>query len=149
MLCSYSLGLALPFLATGLFFERLAPFMDYMKRHGRTVRIVSGLILVAMGSAMAAGSLPAVSSFAVRTGSALRNAIQASPLAIRYGIGGLLAIPAILAGYRSTRHPAKVRGRSGAYRLVAAMFTIAAILQVTGIIDLASLAAGWLLFSGA
>ncbi len=149
ILGAYSLGLAIPFLAAGIFFERLKPFMDYMKRHGRGVRIVSGLILMAMGAAMAAGSLPEVSSFAVRLGYALRDGIQASPGAFRLGTASILAIPAIIAMLVSARSIAQTRRRPKKLMIVAAVFALSAILQLVGIVDLASLIADWLLFSGA
>jgi cytochrome c-type biogenesis protein len=57
LLAAYSLGLALPFLAASLFLDRLTPLMAWFKRHGRGVRIVSGIFLVALGALMALGKL--------------------------------------------------------------------------------------------
>jgi cytochrome c-type biogenesis protein len=64
LLAAYSAGLALPFLAAGLFLDRLTPIMTWLKRHGELVRITSGIILVALGAAMALGKLAVLSSIA-------------------------------------------------------------------------------------
>jgi cytochrome c-type biogenesis protein len=57
LLGAYSLGLALPFLAASLFLDRLTPLLAWFKRHGRGVRITSGIFLVALGALMALGKL--------------------------------------------------------------------------------------------
>jgi cytochrome c-type biogenesis protein len=62
LLAAYSLGLALPFLATSLFLDRLTPLLAWLKRHGRGVRIISGIFLVTLGGLMAFGKLGALSA---------------------------------------------------------------------------------------
>lgn len=62
LLATYSLGLGLPFIAAGLFLERITPLLDWFKRHGKLVRITSGLMLVALGVLMASGKLGLLSS---------------------------------------------------------------------------------------
>jgi cytochrome c-type biogenesis protein len=49
LLTAYSLGLAVPFLAAALFFPRLRPAVEWLRRHHVAVRVVTGLLIVAIG----------------------------------------------------------------------------------------------------
>ncbi len=49
LLAAYSLGLGLPFLATGLFFGRLAGAFDWVKRHMQHIVIASAVSLIGFG----------------------------------------------------------------------------------------------------
>ena len=66
LMLAYSAGFALPFVAAGLFFDRVRPILAFFSRHGRIVRTVSGTILIFFGAAMATGSLAAVTAFLSR-----------------------------------------------------------------------------------
>lgn len=57
----YSLGLALPFLAAGLAFDRLKPVLEWAKRHGKVIRIGSGALLAVLGILMMTGKLALLS----------------------------------------------------------------------------------------
>jgi cytochrome c-type biogenesis protein len=57
LLAAYSAGLGLPFIAAGLFLDRLTPLMNWFKRHGDFVRILSGIVLMVLGALMATGRL--------------------------------------------------------------------------------------------
>jgi cytochrome c-type biogenesis protein len=49
LLTAYSVGLAIPFLAAALFFPRLRPVVDTLRRHHRVVQVVSGLLIIGIG----------------------------------------------------------------------------------------------------
>ena len=49
LLLAYSLGLGVPFVATGVAFGRLAGTLSWVKRHARVINLVSGLLLAAFG----------------------------------------------------------------------------------------------------
>lgn len=49
LLTAYSLGLAVPFLAAALAFPRLRPLVELLRRHHAVVRVVTGLLIVAIG----------------------------------------------------------------------------------------------------
>jgi cytochrome c-type biogenesis protein len=49
LLTAYSLGLALPFLGAALAFPALRPLVTFLRRHFRTVQLVTGLLIVAIG----------------------------------------------------------------------------------------------------
>lgn len=57
LLLCYSLGLAVPFAISAVAIEKLAGAFDVIKRHYRAINLVCGLLLVAMGVAMATGLL--------------------------------------------------------------------------------------------
>lgn len=49
LLTAYSLGLAVPFLAAALAFPRMRPLIEALRRHHVAVRVVTGLLIVAIG----------------------------------------------------------------------------------------------------
>lgn len=49
LLTAYSIGLALPFLATAAAFPHLRPLVGWLRRHHRGVQISSGLLIVLIG----------------------------------------------------------------------------------------------------
>jgi cytochrome c-type biogenesis protein len=53
----YSAGLAIPFLATALAFERMTALFALVKRHFRVVIGAGGLVLIAMGALIWSGEL--------------------------------------------------------------------------------------------
>jgi len=55
MLLTYSLGLSLPFIASAVLMDRLKGTFDFIKRNYRTIQIVSGCLLIAVGILMATG----------------------------------------------------------------------------------------------
>ncbi len=147
LLAAYSLGLALPFLAAGLFFERLSPLMNWFKKRGREVRIASGMLLVVIGAAMALGRLTAINGFFSRLGFSIRASLAQDPAAVRSWtaasmallIAVLVAVPLV----RRTRILAPWR------IALLAVLAAAGILDLTGVVSLADLLAGWFLFQGA
>lgn len=57
LLFVYSMGLGIPFLAVALLFGRLKPLLNWLNRHARTVNMVAGALLVALGVLIFTGQL--------------------------------------------------------------------------------------------
>lgn len=53
----YSLGLGLPFLLSALFTDGLAGRLKRMRRAGRVLEVGAGVVMIAMGAAMATGTI--------------------------------------------------------------------------------------------
>lgn len=146
LLSAYSAGLALPFLAAGLFFERLSPLWAWFKRHGKGVRLVSGGLLVVIGLSMALGRLTAFNAVAASAGFALKAFAVSQPVASKVWIIGLLvALAAALAmpplvRKTSLTHPARL--------VVIGSVVVLIILEATGLLSLALVVSDWLLFQG-
>jgi len=51
----YCLGLGLPFIATGLFFDRSAKLRNFLTRNGRKVSLVGGIFLIIIGLLQVSG----------------------------------------------------------------------------------------------
>ena len=64
----YALGLGLPFLALGLLLDRATTVVRRLGRHMRTVEIVSGLFLIAIGLLMVTNRLTLIAIWAQRNG---------------------------------------------------------------------------------
>ena len=56
LLALYAAGLGLPFIAAGLFLDRLLPALNFLKRHAFAVRIVTAILLVLLAIPMIAGT---------------------------------------------------------------------------------------------
>ena len=65
LLLAYSLGLGVPFVATGVAFGRLAGALNWVKRHARVINLVSGLLLAAFGVLLFTNRLSRLSSMLV------------------------------------------------------------------------------------
>lgn len=147
LLGGYSLGLALPFIAVGLFFDRMKPLLDFFKRHARAVRVASGLLLVVIGLSMIFGKLALISSAAVQTGFTLKSALSSEPSLVRL-VAALcwLALDLLLLGLFLLRkknpiHPLRLG--------LLVLLLLIGLLDYTGLISSPGLLAEWLLFQGA
>lgn len=97
LLLSYSLGFALPFLVSGLFFEKLKPLLSFLTKKGKTVRTISGIVLIIVGLAMALGSLGSFNALAVQLGYGIEDFILSSPFAASLiGAGFWLLLAALI-----------------------------------------------------
>jgi cytochrome c-type biogenesis protein len=63
MLVAYSFGLGVPFVLTGLAFGRLSGALGFARRHSRSVSLVSGALLAALGVLIITGEVGVVSSW--------------------------------------------------------------------------------------
>lgn len=146
LLASYSAGLALPFLLAGAFFGRLEGLLAGLKKRMRTVKLVSGGLLVAIGSAMLLGALGNLNSVLTSWGWALSEAASA----------GTAKLPAALAWFAAAAFSAAaglLRRRASKPALPAFVVAAAAsafgALEAAGVISTAGMLAAWLLFQGA
>ena len=57
MLLVYSLGLAVPFVASALLIDRLKGMFDFIKKNYKLINILSGALLIIMGILMATGTM--------------------------------------------------------------------------------------------
>ncbi len=146
LLLAYSLGLALPFIATGVFLDRLSPLMNFFKQRARAIRLASGLLLILLGAAMALGRLGTVSALAARAGFALKEATVSAATAVRLiGAAFWLVLALFLAAPPLLRH----RGGTTPRFVAAALCALMSALEATGLVSSAAILAQWLLFSGA
>ncbi|HUW42473.1 MAG TPA: cytochrome c biogenesis protein CcdA [Rectinemataceae bacterium] len=146
LLAAYSAGLALPFLAAGLFFDRMRRPMDWFKRHALGVKIVSGALLIALGAGMALGQLGRVSSLAPQAGLALKEFAIRAPGQTR-AAGALLWI--ILAALILAL-PLLRRGKilSPPRVVLAAAMVVLAAGDAAGLWSTVHIVSSWLLFQG-
>jgi cytochrome c-type biogenesis protein len=64
LLAVYSLGLGLPFLAVGVAFDSVLPFLKKIQKYSGIIHIVSGVLLIAVGILVLTGTITWVSSLA-------------------------------------------------------------------------------------
>ncbi|MHB1533737.1 MAG: cytochrome c biogenesis CcdA family protein [Acidimicrobiales bacterium] len=63
MLVFYSLGLGVPFVATGVAFARMTAVLSFTRRHVRAINAVSGLVLAGLGVLLLTDSLHVLSTW--------------------------------------------------------------------------------------
>jgi len=63
LLAVYSLGLAVPFLLTSLGIDRFLEFYGRFRRHLRTVEVISGVLLIAVGALIVTRHLTVLSGY--------------------------------------------------------------------------------------
>jgi len=66
LLSSYSLGLGIPFFVTAVSFHTFLSVFGWIKKHFRTVEIVSGVFLIIVGFLIFIGSFSSLTGFLVR-----------------------------------------------------------------------------------
>jgi cytochrome c-type biogenesis protein len=64
MLVTYSLGLGVPFVVSGMAFARLAGVFAFVRRHTAIINLVSGLLLAALGVLLVTDDLHILSTWA-------------------------------------------------------------------------------------
>jgi cytochrome c-type biogenesis protein len=148
LLLAYSLGLGLPFVAAGLFFgffmrqvQRLRPWLG-------AIRIASGLFLAALGILVILGRLRGLSGFVFRAAEALRGWSAGDPAGPRVLFGSILAVFAALTLWSGVRRIQAVRRVPPIRTMTFVALSTVAVLAYMGVIDTASLVAGWLSFQG-
>jgi cytochrome c-type biogenesis protein len=162
LLLSYSFGFALPFLASGLFFEKLKPLLSFLTKKGKTVRTISGIVLILIGFAMALGSLGSFNALVAQLGYSLEDLILNSPLtATILGAGFWLIIAALINWPLFRRHSSQTSSttqssfttqassKKNRVRIIASIAALAlAGAELTGLFSILGLIARWLSFSG-
>ncbi|TVR69656.1 MAG: cytochrome c biogenesis protein CcdA [Spirochaetaceae bacterium] len=146
LLLSYSLGLGIPFLATGLAFTRVTAYLNRIKPHLGRIRVVSGLFLVGIGLLIAFGRFQQINAVILSSGYRLQQWSSTNREASRILFSLLLLI---LAAF----HPASrlLRGLAPLKPVgssIALVLLIAGILQWTGVLDLGVMLSRWLMYQG-
>ncbi|HKK49879.1 MAG TPA: cytochrome c biogenesis protein CcdA [Alkalispirochaeta sp.] len=147
LLVVYSLGLGLPFLAAGAAFTRVSRYMQRIKPYFGTIRIVSGMFLVAMGLLIMFGRFQQLNGWLLSSGTQVQRWATANPGRARavFGITPIV-VAAIQPAVRAFRGARLRPGWLGT--TVSLLLTAAGIAHLLGYIDLATLFAGWLQYQG-
>ncbi|MFP4331288.1 MAG: cytochrome c biogenesis CcdA family protein [Spirochaetaceae bacterium] len=142
----YSLGLGLPFLLGAIFFSRLTNLLNRVKRHLPTLRIASGVLLIALGLLIASGGFQALSGIIVTSGYRLESWHLENRGASRALFGALLLALGLAAPVVRLTRGRRLSGSAG--MLLSALLFLAGLLEVFGATEFALLFARWLTFQG-
>ncbi len=88
---AYALGMGIPFLLLGLGVERATAFVYRFRRHTRTVRIISGFFLIAIGLLLLSNRLAVIAIWAQSKGLYLDVPSTGTPSLLIAGAAGLLS----------------------------------------------------------
>lgn len=65
LLLIYSLGLGIPFIFSAILLDKLSDAFTFIKKHYKTINLISGIALIVVGVLMASGLLNSVLSFSL------------------------------------------------------------------------------------
>ncbi|GMO39900.1 MAG: cytochrome c biogenesis protein CcdA [Termitinemataceae bacterium] len=145
-LAFFSAGLGLPFLAVSVFWNSLLVPIAKLKTAMNTIRIISGIFLIMIGLLMASNRFAMLNTFFFKAGYTLEKLIKQDaagvhivPAVIFFVIA---IIPVVIAAIR------KQKLIKAKLIVPFTVFFILAIINLTGLINIASLVSIWLTFSG-
>lgn len=101
-LAIYSAGLSVPFLLTAIFFNSATGLFQKIKKHFLSIRIISGLLLVFIGTLIAIGRFQNLNIGLYRTAVALNDWAESSPGPSRVVPGIVLVLLALVFLYRES-----------------------------------------------
>lgn len=79
LLASYSFGLGLPFILSGMFLDRAKPLLAFFKRRAMLIRILSAALLCLFGIAILTGGISSLSSIFIKAGYSLETLAPSLP----------------------------------------------------------------------
>jgi cytochrome c-type biogenesis protein len=142
----YSAGLGVPFLLAALFWGTLFGYVAKIKRAMPVIRVVSGIFLIAMGILMLWGRFFLLNAYFLKTGYALSGWAESAVPGVGLIPGALfLVIAAIPLVCSLVRKRAVLRPR---VLIPAGVFLLLAVLNSSGVINVAGLLSRWFTFSG-
>jgi cytochrome c biogenesis protein CcdA len=151
----YSLGLALPFIIAALFFNRLEKVFLSLKKQRKTIKIISGILLMLIGLYMMLGKIRTISGTFVIWGARLELFAQNNPLLSDYIFSLLYAAIFIvfvilrIEKRKKLKAENKLTKTAGLPLLVIGFcFGILAILEAANVISTPELITSWLRFQG-
>jgi cytochrome c-type biogenesis protein len=147
-LAAYSLGLGVPFILLALAFIPVSAFLDRIKKHLSTVRIASGVFLIAVGVLILLGQFLSLNVFFQRAGLSLGQASAQSPIAFRILFGAayliLAALPLAFWLLKKPSPESTGRKKIPVVRLAwAGVMASLGILELTGVLQSALLLSLW------
>lgn len=168
LLISFSIGLGLPFIITGLFFSRLDGFMKKMKKNLHTIKVVSGLFLISVGVLIFSGQLSRFNITLFQFAGRLQYAREDNPetvgiiLGIIFFTGALLGIRPIYRWFKEknstfevkpevdgiTNNESREKKLPAALILIVLFLFVMGLLSVTNVIQVDQWLVSWLLYQG-
>jgi len=156
LLSLYSLGLAVPFMLTGIFFGRMESLLKMLKKHMSAVKIISGAFLVLIGASMALGTFQGINSFLAKTAYGLSDLTETHAAKVRLvfslGYVVLALLPLVVAFLGRKNHQQVAGGKSSWSRpkvlIPVLVFIILLFAEASGTITSAEIISSWLLFQG-
>ncbi|MBN1685378.1 MAG: cytochrome c biogenesis protein CcdA [Spirochaetales bacterium] len=169
LLSVYSLGLGLPFLLAGLFLPFALRQLDRIKKHLRTIKIISGVFLIFIGGLIILGRLQQLNIVLFQFAARIETWGSEYPVLARNVFGAVffaLAVLILVFYVRKTIREKNIsvtgaevqsvsrrdKTAAGWFKPVRLFFLLvflsAGFLSVTGVLDFSSLLSSWFTFQG-
>jgi cytochrome c-type biogenesis protein len=150
LLFVYSLGLGLPFLATGLFFSTAQNALARMRPHLHTIKIASGLFLVGIGLLIMLGMMQQFNVVLFSASAAVERWEEANPILARWVFGvGFMGLAGLAAWAALRGKPQQDSRRIRPFPLTLTVgLLLLAVLSAAGVINFSSFLSFWFSYQG-
>lgn len=154
LLLCYAAGIGIPFILVSLFFSSFSKQMQKITPHLKTIKIVSGILLVILGILILAGAFEELNIFFAKAAFSLEDWRQQNKYNTRLLGGFLFLIPALpVIFFYSRRLLINLREKTEKLiypvRLVfIVLLMILSVLCFTGVVDIAVIIYNWFNFQG-
>ena len=153
LLTSYSLGLGLPFILAGLFFNGFTRQMQKIRPYLKTIKIGSGIFLIFIGILIILGRLQKLNIALFNLAGLIEQAKTQNPVYIANLFASIFLIPGLILLVSYIRNVFRTRG-TGKNRLhllwlfFTIFFLVTAVLTFLRIIDTSKIVTFWITFQG-
>ncbi len=153
LLTFYSLGLGVPFILAGLFFNTFTKQVNRIKPYLGQIRIGSGIFLIVIGALIILGRLQKLNIFLFRLANALNTMREKNPIELKTIFTSLFLIPGLtlLLFYLKKLIREKRKGIKKIHPIwlfFTSLFLILGILTLCGIFDTSKIFTFWFTFQG-
>jgi cytochrome c-type biogenesis protein len=147
-LSAYSVGLGIPFILVALFFTPMLKKIRQFSSHMKTIRIISGIFLIAIGALIAFGRFQQLTGWFARTGIGMQQWAVMHPAAARL-LWGIIPvciglIPSLTALIRGKKDRILTMGKI----IFFLIFAVPGILELIGVINIPALVGDWFTYQG-
>ncbi|HON89021.1 MAG TPA: cytochrome c biogenesis protein CcdA [Spirochaetia bacterium] len=141
----YSLGLAVPFLLTAFFFEKINHLFKFLLKNMKLIKLLSAVFLIVLGILMLSGSLQKLTVLVMQLSFSLNSFLYTYPVASKLIDSALLLIPVIIVVIKLLTAKTKP---TIAQWVILGFFSVLVILELINVFSLSKLIATWLRFQG-
>ena len=153
LLTSYSIGLGLPFILAGLFFNSFTKQLQKIRPHLKAIKIASGIFLIAIGILIILGRLQRFNTMLFKLSNNIETVKQQNPAYIANLFGAIFIIPglAMLFFYLKKVFKKRESDKVGFYPTLLVftlLFIVLGILTFLRVIDTSRIITFWFTFQG-
>ncbi len=148
LLTTYSIGLGLPFIMAGLFFNTFSRNTERLKPYMKSIKIASGIFLIIVGILIILGRLQKFNVLLFSLANRVEKARETYPIGLRNIFTLIFLIPGIAMLIHYIRKVIREKKLHPGWLIFTIFLITLGILTFTGVIDMSRLITFWFTFQG-